>query len=281
MSQQFNDQDYPAIRYFIGDVRDRDRLELAMRDVDMVVHTAAMKHVPLAEYNPTECIHTNILGAENVVRAALHCGVEKVIALSTDKAVNPVNLYGASKLASDKIFVAANNLSGKDGPRFSVVRYGNVVGSKGSVIPFFQSLIDKGADSLLITDARMTRFWITLQQGVDFVLSSFWRMEGGEIFVPKLPSMGIVEVARCLAPDLPHKVMGIRAGEKLHEILVTSEDAQHTIELTDRYIVLPPHAFWEERDYPVTAPLVSQDFQYTSDKNPEWLTDDNLREMLR
>tara|TARA_Y100000310_G_C20681023_1_gene815938 strand:+ start:2195 stop:3040 length:846 start_codon:yes stop_codon:yes gene_type:complete len=281
MSQQFNDQDYPAIRYFIGDVRDRDRLELAMRDVDMVVHTAAMKHVPLAEYNPTECIHTNILGAENVVRAALHCGVEKVIALSTDKAVNPVNLYGASKLASDKIFVAANNLSGKDGPRFSVVRYGNVVGSKGSVIPFFQSLIDKGADSLLITDARMTRFWITLQQGVDFVLSSFWRMEGGEIFVPKLPSMGIVEVARCLAPDLPHKVMGIRAGEKLHEILVTSEDAQHTIELTDRYIVLPQHAFWEERDNHVTAPLVSQDFQYTSDKNPEWLTDDNLREMLR
>ena len=258
MAQEFNDREFPAVRYFIGDVRDRDRLELAMRDVDLVVHAAALKHVPIAEYNPTECIHTNVLGAENVVRAALRCGVEKVVALSTDKAVNPVNLYGASKLAADKIFVAANNLSGGDGPRFSVVRYGNVVGSRGSVIPFFQSLVEKGADNLPITDERMTRFWVTLQQGVDFVLSSLHLMNGGEIFVPKLPSMRVVDVARSLAPELSQRVVGIRTGEKLHEILITSEDSRNTMELLDRYIVLPHYAFWKAKDISTVTTAVAR-----------------------
>ena len=280
MEQQFSDRNFPAVRYFIGDIRDRDRLELAMRDVDLVVHAAALKHVPIAEYNPTECIHTNVMGAENIVRAALRCGVKSVVALSTDKAVNPVNLYGASKLCADKIFVAANNLSGGDGPRFSVVRYGNVVGSRGSVIPYFQSMIEKGADSLPITDERMTRFWVTLQQGVDFVLSSFYLMNGGEIFVPKLPSMRMVDLAKSLAPDLPQRVVGIRAGEKLHEILITSEDSRNTVEMLDRYIVLPHYAFWTAKDISTVTTPVPEGFEYTSDTNAQWLDGGGLREMI-
>ena len=202
MEQEFSRDRYPCLRYFIGDVRDRDRLEMAMQDVDIVVHAAALKQVPVAEYNPTECIRTNVFGAENIVHCALRTGTPRVIALSTDKAVNPVNLYGASKLAAEKIFVAANNLSGTTGAMFSVVRYGNVVGSRGSVVPLFERLIHEGAKSLPITDPRMTRFWITLQQGVDFVISCMMRMRGGEIFVPKIPSMSILDLATCLAPHI-------------------------------------------------------------------------------
>ena len=239
MSQTFPVERYPCMRYFIGDVRDVDRLELAMRDVDYVVHAAAMKHVPLAEYNPFECVMTNIHGAENVVKAALRKGVKRVIALSTDKAANPINLYGATKLAADKIFIAANNLAGAGGTEFSVVRYGNVIGSRGSVIPFFRQLIAEDVPHLPITDERMTRFWITLDQGVQFVLSCLRMMRGGEVFVPKIPSMRIVDVARCLAPGKPIEVIGIRPGEKLHEVMVPADEARATLDHGDRYIVLP------------------------------------------
>lgn len=286
MQQDLGDGRYPSLRFFIGDVRDRRRLEMAMRDVDYVVHAAALKHVPVAEYNPSECIHTNVLGAENVVHAALTCGVKRVIALSTDKAASPVNLYGASKLASDKIFVAANNLSGRIGTRFSVVRYGNVVGSRGSVIPFFQKLCREGADSLPITDPRMTRFWITLQQGVDFVLSCLRTARGGEIFVPKIPSMRITDLARSLAPDLPVRVVGIRPGEKLHEVLITAEDSRTTVELEDRFVIRPALKFWtadEEEDGEATEEgrAVEDDFVYSSDRNRDWLDGVRLETMLR
>jgi UDP-N-acetylglucosamine 4,6-dehydratase/5-epimerase len=286
MQQDLGDGRYPCLRFFIGDVRDQPRLEMAMRDVDYVVHAAALKHVPVAEYNPSECIHTNVLGAENVVHAALTCGVKRVIALSTDKAASPVNLYGASKLASDKIFVAANNLSGRIGTRFSVVRYGNVVGSRGSVIPFFQKLCREGADSLPITDPRMTRFWITLQQGVDFVLSCLRVACGGEIFVPKIPSMRITDLARSLAPDLPVRVVGIRPGEKLHEMLITAEDSRTTVELEDRFVIRPAFKFWttdeeEERETAEEGRPVEDDFTYSSDRNRDWLDGARLKTMLR
>ena len=218
----------PKVRYFIGDVRDQARLEMAMREVDIVVHAAALKHVPIAEYNPMECVRTNIMGAENVVSAALTCGVKRVVALSTDKAANPINLYGATKLVSDKTFVAANNLAGSRATRFAVVRYGNVVGSRGSVVPFFRQRLAEGADYLPITDARMTRFWITLDQGVRFVLSCLDMMHGGEVFVPKIPSMRITDLAEALAPSLPTKVVGIRPGEKLHEVMI-SEDRKSVV----------------------------------------------------
>jgi len=222
MAQEFQACDnFRSLRFFIGDVRDQARLKMGMREIDYVIHAAALKHVPVAEYNPMECIHTNVLGAENVVNAALEARVKRVIALSTDKAVNPINLYGASKLCSDKIFVAANNLSGSVGTVFSVVRYGNVVGSRGSVVPLFQKLIREGAAALPITDERMTRFWITLPEGVDFVLSNLRVMQGGEVFVPKIPSMKMTDLAKCMAPDLPIKVIGIRPGEKLHEALIS------------------------------------------------------------
>ena len=227
-------REHEALRYFIGDVRDRDRLRMAMRGIDIVIHAAALKHVPTAEYNPIECIHTNVLGAENVIQAAIDAGVEKVIALSTDKAASPANLYGASKLAADKLFIAGNALAGTGGTRFSVVRYGNVVGSRGSVVPLFRRLVAAGAADLPITDPRMTRFWITLGQGVDFVLSCLPTMAGGEIFVPKIPSMRVVDLARCLAPDLPHRVVGIRPGEKLHEVLITEDDSRTTVASHDR-----------------------------------------------
>ena len=270
MADLLSIQDYPVLRYFLGDVRDRDRLEMALRGVDIVVHAAALKQVPAAEYNPFECIHTNVLGAENVVQAAIRVGAKQVIALSTDKAVNPINLYGASKLAADKIFVAANHLSGKDGPRFSVVRYGNVLGSRGSVVPFFQKLITERAKALPITHPEMTRFWITLQQGVDFVLSSMTSMAGGEIFIPKIPSTRIIDIAEALAPELPRKIVGIRPGEKLHETLITEDDAPSTVELQDRFVILPSIRFWKNKSFDDLA-RVPPRFTYTSDKNPHRL----------
>ena len=269
-----------ALRFFIGDVRDQPRLKLAMRDIDHVIHAAALKHVPVAEYNPMECVHTNILGAENVVYAALENRVKKVIALSTDKAVNPINLYGATKLASDKVFVAANNLSGRIGTQFSVVRYGNVVGSRGSVVPLFQKLLREGAESLPITDERMTRFWITLQEGVDFVLSNLSRMRGGEIFIPKIPSMKVVDLAKCLAPGLPIRIIGIRPGEKLHEALISAEQALDTREMGDRYVVVPSLGFWERGESDPGMRPVDETFSYTSDNNSDWLTPEQLAGMV-
>jgi UDP-N-acetylglucosamine 4,6-dehydratase/5-epimerase len=275
MQQQF---DHPAMRYFIGDVRDRQRLVQAMRGVDIVIHAAALKQVPAAEYNPMECIKTNIHGAENVIGAAIDNGVRKVIALSTDKAANPINLYGATKLASDKLFVAANNMAGKDGTTFSVVRYGNVVGSRGSVVPFFQKLIDEGAAELPITHEKMTRFWISLQQGVDFVLRNFDRMWGGEIFVPKIPSIRITDLAAAMAPGMPTKVVGIRPGEKLHEIMCPADDSHLTLEFADHYVLRPTIKFHHaEVDYTLNAAgetgrTVGMGFEYNSGTNPHFLS---------
>ncbi|WP_174441760.1 UDP-N-acetylglucosamine 4,6-dehydratase (inverting) [Azospirillum formosense] len=281
MQQQLGPEWASTLRFFIGDVRDRERLELAMREVDVCVHAAALKHVPAAEYNPMECIHTNVYGAENVVRAALNTGVKRVIALSTDKAANPVNLYGASKLASDKIFIAANNLSGSLGTRFSVVRYGNVVGSRGSVIPLFRRMIAEGADSLPVTDERMTRFWITLQHGVDFVVSCIAMMQGGEIFVPKIPSMRITDLARAMAPQLPHKPVGIRPGEKLHEVMITEDDSRQTFELPDRFVIEPAFAFWTHEPYRrLGAQPVPDGFRYASDTNTDWLDGARLMRLI-
>lgn len=278
MAQKFNQN---CMRYFIGDVRDRDRLIMAMRGVDYVIHAAALKQVPAAEYNPMECIKTNVYGAENVIHAALANKVQKVIALSTDKAANPINLYGASKLASDKLFVAANNIAGTDPTRFSVVRYGNVVGSRGSVVPFFRKLIDEGSDHLPITDERMTRFWITLQQGVDFVLKGFERMHGGELFVPKIPSIRIVDLARAMAPTLPQKIIGIRPGEKLHEVMCPGDDSHLTLEFDNHYVIRPTIQFTYHVDYSSNrlnemGKPVEQGFEYNSGRNPHFLTIDEI-----
>lgn len=279
MQQMF---DRPEMRYFIGDVRDRERLIQAMRGVDYVIHAAALKQVPAAEYNPMECIKTNIHGAENVIAAALECEVEKVMALSTDKAANPINLYGATKLASDKLFVAANNIAGGHRTRFSVVRYGNVVGSRGSVVPFFKRLLAEGAKELPVTDPRMTRFWITLQQGVDFVLTNFERMQGGEIFIPKIPSMRITDLAESLAPGMPTRVIGIRPGEKLHEIMCPSDDSHLTLEFEDHYVITPSIRFHgKEHDFRINglgecgAP-VEQGFEYNSGTNRHFLSIEEL-----
>ena len=281
MNQDYSVEQYPFLRYFIGDVRDRDRLELALRDVDYVIHAAALKQVPTAEYNPFECIRTNVFGAENLVYAALRRNVRKVIALSTDKAANPVNLYGASKLASDKIFVAANNLAGADGTRFSVVRYGNVVGSRGSVVPFFRKLAEEGALSLPITDERMTRFWITLTQGVNFVLSSMEMMRGGEIFVPKIPSTSIVDMASLLGPNLKQHKVGVRPGEKLHETMIPADDSRWTVEIDDRYVILASFAAAAREAYLNRgARPVAEGFQYSSDTNPELLGARGLQGLL-
>jgi len=281
MNQTYSVEQYPFIRYFIGDVRDRDRLELALRDVDYVIHAAALKQVTTAEYNPFECIRTNVFGAENLVYAALRRNVRKVIALSTDKAANPVNLYGASKLASDKIFVAANNLAGADGTRFSVVRYGNVVGSRGSVVPFFRKLAEDGAQSLPITDERMTRFWITLTQGVNFVLSSMEMMRGGEIFVPKIPSTSIVDMASLLGPNLKQHKVGVRPGEKLHETMIPADDSRWTVEIDDRYVILASFAAAAREAYLNRgARAVAEGFQYSSDTNPELLGARGLQALL-
>ena len=278
MEQDYNQR---CMRYFIGDVRDRERLVQAMKDVDFVIHAAALKQVPAAEYNPMECIKTNIHGAENVIHAALANNVEKVIALSTDKAANPINLYGATKLASDKLFVAANNIAGAQRTRFAAVRYGNVVGSRGSVVPFFRKLIDGDSDHLPITDARMTRFWITLQQGVDFVLKNFARMHGGEIFVPKIPSVKVVDLATAMAPKLPHKIIGIRPGEKLHEIMCPADDSHLTLEFAEHFVIKPTIQFTGAADFAVsklgeTGTPVEQGFEFHSGKNPRFLTLDEI-----
>jgi UDP-N-acetylglucosamine 4,6-dehydratase/5-epimerase len=281
MQQDFSPPKHPSIRYFIGDVRESNRLEMALRNIDYVIHAAALKQVPAAEYNPFECIHTNVLGAENLVNASIRAGVKKVIALSTDKAASPINLYGASKLASDKIFVAANHLSPADGPRFSIVRYGNVVGSRGSVVPFFKKLIAEGATSLPITDPRMTRFLITLNQSIDFVLSSLDIMNGGEIFIPKIPSMRITDIAKCLSPDLPIEITGIRPGEKLHEVMVTEDDARTTFDAGDRYIIQPAFKEWTATEYiQLDAKPVPENFRYSSDKNSDWLDIKDFSKMI-
>ena len=282
LAEAFPPEAMAKMRFFLGDVRDRTRLTLAFRGVDFVIHAAALKQVPAAEYNPSECIHTNVLGAENVVWASLNNRVKKVVALSTDKACNPINLYGATKLASDKTFVAANNLSGDLGTRFCVVRYGNVAGSRGSVAPLFLRLAAQGAKDLPITDPRMTRFWISLDQGVDFVLSSLEMMRGGEVFVPKIASMSMPDVASALAPGLPHRVVGIRPGEKLHEIMISADDARMTVELPDRYVIEPGFV-----EYPRKALTsaggkpVADDFSYSSDSNSEWLDAEGLLALLK
>lgn len=282
MQQEFTD---PVMRFFIGDVRDGERLKQAMRGVDYVIHAAALKQVPAAEYNPMECVKTNVSGAQNVINAAIENRVQKVIALSTDKAANPVNLYGATKLVSDKLFVAANNVVGPMQSRFSVVRYGNVVGSRGSVVPFFKKLLAQGATELPITDPRMTRFWITLPQGIDFVLKSFQRMHGGELFVPKIPSSRIVDLAEALAPGLPQKIIGIRPGEKLHETMCPADDSHLTLEFADHYVIKPTINFFAPVDYSVNALKengrpVAQGFEYNSGNNHEFLTMDQLRELI-
>ncbi|WP_317204570.1 UDP-N-acetylglucosamine 4,6-dehydratase (inverting) [Janthinobacterium sp.] len=282
MAQTFN---APQMRYFIGDVRDQPRLKQAMSGVDFVIHAAALKHVPVAEYNPMECIKTNIYGAENVIQAALDANVERVIALSTDKAASPINLYGATKLASDKLFVAANNMVGDGRTKFSVVRYGNVIGSRGSVVPFFQKLLDGGATELPITDPRMTRFWITLQQGVDFVMKNFARMHGGEIYVPKIPSATVTALAHALAPGLPQKNVGIRPGEKLHEVMCPFDDSHLTLEFHDHYVIQPSFAFTTRSDYKLNnlgeaGVPVADGFEYSSGTNTEVLDDAGLRRLI-
>lgn len=281
MQQQF---DAPCMRYFIGDVRDRERLTRAMYGVDYVIHAAALKQVPAAEYNPIECIRTNVDGAENVVFAAIDNRVKRVIALSTDKAANPINLYGATKLCSDKLFVAGNNMTGDRPTRFAVVRYGNVVGSRGSVVPLFQKLISQGATELPITHEDMTRFWITLQQGVDFVLTNFARMRGGEIFVPKIPSIRISDLATAMAPELPHKIIGIRPGEKLHEVMCPTDDSFHTFEFDDHFVIAPTiRMFDSKRDFSKNGlgeqgKQVELGYEYNSQTNPEFLNKEQIRD---
>lgn len=281
MGQIFNDK---CMRYFIGDVRDKERLMLAMKGVDYVVHAAALKQVPAAEYNPMECIKTNINGAQNVIDAAIANNVKKVIALSTDKAANPINLYGATKLASDKLFTAANNIVGEGETRFAVVRYGNVVGSRGSVVPFFKGLIERGATELPITDERMTRFWLKLEDGVEFVLKNFQRMQGGEIFIPKIPSMRILDLAKAIAPNAKIKVIGIRPGEKLHEVMCPSDLYYETVEFPDHFVIKPSIEFARKIDYITNAlgehgHMVADGFDYNSGNNPHFLTVEELKEM--
>jgi UDP-N-acetylglucosamine 4,6-dehydratase/5-epimerase len=271
------------MRYFIGDVRDAERLELAMQDVDYVIHAAALKQVTAAEYNPMECIKTNVYGAQNVIFSALKGNVKKVIALSTDKAANPINLYGATKLASDKLFIAANNITGKNITRFSIVRYGNVLGSRGSVVPFFKNLIAEGANYLPITDERMTRFWITLSQGVDFVLHTFKRMQGGELFVPKIPSIRIVDIAKAMASNIPVRIVGIRPGEKLHEVMCPADDSHLTLEFKDHYVIQPSIKFnhgdvdYSRNGLGEYGSLVKSGFEYSSVNNPHFLTVEEIR----
>ncbi|MBU6463652.1 MAG: UDP-N-acetylglucosamine 4,6-dehydratase (inverting) [Bradyrhizobium sp.] len=284
MQQEF---DHPAMRYFIGDVRDGERLRTAIKGIDFIIHAAALKQVPAAEYNPMECIKTNVHGAENVIQAALEANVEKVIALSTDKAAQPINLYGATKLASDKLFIAANNMAGGHRTIFSVVRYGNVVGSRGSIVPLYSRLIAEGADHLPVTDPRMTRFWISLQQGVDFVVKSFERMSGGEIFVPMIPSVRIPDLAKAMAPNLPAKVIGIRPGEKLHEIMCPTDDSHLTLRFHDHFVIKPTIKFFrEDVDY-LTNQIgergepVPDGFEYNSGKNDHFLDVAEIKEFNR
>ncbi len=282
MQQQFNDS---CMRYFIGDVRDLSRVDEAMEGVDYVIHAAAMKQVPAAEYNPMECIKTNIYGAENIIKASIKNNVKKIIALSTDKAANPINLYGATKLASDKLFVSANNMVGKKKTRFSVVRYGNVIGSRGSVVPYFKKLISEGVKELPITHTDMTRFMITLTAGVEFVLKDFERMQGGEIFIPKIPSMYVTELAKALAPELGYNIIGIRPGEKLHEIMCPSDDSHLTIAFDDHYVICPSIQFNHKVDF-MKNPIgelgenVVPGFEYNSGNNSEWLEHEELIKMI-
>ena len=283
MQQEFKSN---SMRFFLGDVRDSERLSLAMADVDYVVHAAAQKQVPAAEYNPMECIKTNVMGAQNVVQAAMENGVRGVVALSTDKAANPINLYGATKLCSDKLFIAGNNLAGAKQTRYCVVRYGNVVGSRGSVIPFFLKLLKEGAEALPITDPRMTRFWITLPQGVEFVIKAFTRMQGGEVFVPKIPSANICDLAEAVAPDLPRRVIGIRPGEKLHEVMCPLDDAHTTLTFEDHYVIRPSILFQQTPNYELNrlgerGTPVSPDFEYNSGTTSWFLSVDEIREMVR
>lgn len=275
MNRIFNQ---PCMRYFIGDVRDISRLTRALEGVDIVVHAAAMKQVPAAEYNPFEAVKTNVMGAENVISAALNCRVKKVIALSTDKAVNPINLYGATKLCSDKLFVAGNSYSGKQKTTFSVVRYGNVVGSRGSVIPLFQEQKKMGV--LTVTDKRMTRFWLTLDQGVSFVLKCLEIKQGGEIFVPKIPSMSLMDLAKAIAPECKIKVTGIRPGEKIHEILVPRDEARQVLEFKDMYVIEPNFPWWGDKKMS-GGKKVDQDFEYTSDTNKQWLSETDLKKIIK
>lgn len=276
MQQKLNS---PKLRFFIGDVRDRSRLRRALDGIDVVVHAAALKQVPACEYNPFEAIKTNVMGAENIINESIDQGVQRVIALSTDKAANPINLYGASKLCADKLFVAGNVYVGRGNTRFSVVRYGNVVGSRGSVIPFFLERRKSGV--LPITDPRMTRFWITLQQGVDFVIDSVQRMHGGEVFVPKIPSMNIMDLAAVVAPECKTEIVGIRPGEKLHEVMVPEDDARNTVEIEDRYVILPAFDFEQFGDIGYSdAQRCPDGFRYSSDTNSKWLSRDELTAMV-
>ncbi len=285
MAREFSTERYPCLRYFIGDVRDYERLRRAMEGIDYVIHAAAMKHVPIAEYNPFECIKTNIGGAENVINAAIDTGVKRVIALSTDKAANPVNLYGATKLASDKCFVAANHLAAKGATRFSVVRYGNVMASRGSVIEFFERLVAEGATELPITSDKMTRFWITLKKGVGFVLERLEHMSGGEIFVPKIPTMSLTNLANAIGPNCTQKVIGIRPGEKLHEVLIPFDESGNTLEYSRHYTVYPAFKWWNVKDHLVDqgeiGTRVGSNFQYRSNSGEWRLSAEELHSMLR
>lgn len=282
MQSEFSATRYPCIRYFLGDVRDGERLKQAMSGIDFVIHTAALKQVPAAEYNPLECIKTNINGAENVINAAIYNRVKRVIALSTDKAANPINLYGATKLVADKVFVSGNSMSGEARTRFSVVRYGNVINSRGSVIPVFLNYRLRKEKVLPITDQRMTRFWITLTKGVQFVIQCFERMRGGEIFVPKIPSMRIVDVAKAICPEADIQVTGIRPGEKIHEVLVSAGDAHNTLEFDDHYVIQPVFHWWDRESFETTngGKRVPDGFEYSSDKNKEWLTPEQLLQWI-
>ena len=280
-------KDYSNLRFFIGDVRDYERLLMAMKNVDFVVHAAALKIVPTAEYNPMECIRTNVNGAENLVKAAINNNVKKVIALSTDKAANPINLYGASKLASDKIFIAGNTLAGFNHPtKFSVVRYGNVINSRGSVVPFFKKLISENKKYIPITDIRMTRFWISLDEGIDFVIKSFERMIGGEIFIPKLPSIKITDLAFAIAPNLDHKIIGIRPGEKIHEVMCPADDSHLTLEFKNHFVITPSIEIEYVKNSYQTDSLgekgvfVPIDFEYSSSNNKHFLNEEDIRKIL-
>ena len=280
-------KDYSNLRFFIGDVRDYERLLMATKNVDFVVHAAALKIVPTAEYNPMECIRTNVNGAENVVKAAINNNVKKVIALSTDKAANPINLYGASKLASDKIFIAGNTLAGFNHPtKFSVVRYGNVINSRGSVVPFFKKLISENKKYIPITDIRMTRFWISLDEGIDFVIKSFERMIGGEIFIPKLPSIKITDLAFAIAPNLDHKIIGIRPGEKIHEVMCPADDSHLTLEFKNHFVITPSIEIEYVKNSYQTDSLgekgvfVPIDFEYSSSNNKHFLNEEDIRKIL-
>jgi len=279
MQKEF-EQHSEKLRFFIGDVRDKERLYRAFEDVDIVIHAAALKHVPLMEYNPIEAVKTNIGGAENIINVSLDTGVEKVIALSTDKAVNPINLYGATKLVSDKLFVSANSYRGKKSTVFAVVRYGNVAGSRGSVIPFFLKLVKEGAKELPITDFRMTRFWITLQEGVNLVFKAVKEAKGGEIFVSKIPSFKVIDLAKAICPDCKLKEIGIREGEKLHEVMITEEDARSTYEYEDHYIIYPQFKSWP-LEIKKGGKKVPEGFRYSSDKNNRWLNAEELKNLLK